>query len=86
MNVILTNQEELRELISDEIRKAGINRDLPREVAILTEKQLCEKLSLSLPTVIRYRTKGKIPHLRIGDCIRYEYEKVLEALRVKNKK
>lgn len=47
---------------------------------IIDTKELLLRLSLSEPTVIRYRQKGVIPFLQIGNAIRYDYQKVLEAL------
>lgn len=43
------------------------------------------KLQISEPTIIRYRKKGTIPYLRIGNVIRYDYEKVLKSLEQKGK-
>ena len=47
---------------------------------IIDTKTLLTRLDLSEPTVIRYRQKGVIPFLQVGSAIRYDYQKVLEAL------
>lgn len=51
---------------------------------ILDTKELCNRLGMSEPTIVRWREKGKIPYLRIGTNIRYDWAKVLEA--IENKK
>jgi len=52
----------------------------PIGVEIITQVELCKRLGLSKPTVIRWAKKGKIPSLRIGKSIRYNWYSVIEAL------
>lgn len=47
---------------------------------LLTTKELIARLQISEPSIIRYRKKGKIPFIRIGNSIRYDWEKVVKAL------
>jgi DNA-binding transcriptional MerR regulator len=47
---------------------------------IMTGEQLCEKLDVTIQTLIRWRQKGKIPYFQIGSSIRYDFKKVLNAL------
>jgi excisionase family DNA binding protein len=47
---------------------------------ILSENQLCERLNLSRTTISRYRKENKIPYLKVGNNIRYEYNKVLKSI------
>ena len=47
---------------------------------ILSENQLCERLNLSRSTISRYRKENKIPYLKVGNNIRYEYNKVLNSI------
>jgi hypothetical protein len=53
---------------------------------IMTGEQLCEKLDVTIQTLIRWRQKGKIPYFQIGSSIRYDFNKVLNALEVNKKK
>lgn len=53
---------------------------------IMTGEQLCEKLDITIQTLIRWRHKGKIPYLQIGSSVRYDFNKVLNALEVSKKK
>ena len=47
---------------------------------VIKEDELCKRLSLSRTTISTYRRKNKIPYLKVGNNIRYEYEKVLKSL------
>lgn len=47
---------------------------------IIDRAELCKRLDISEPTVIRWEGKGKIPSLRVGDRVRYNWHKVLKAL------
>jgi hypothetical protein len=49
-------------------------------------KQLCEFLSITEPTVARYRRKGIIPYISIGTAIRYDLSKVVASLESKKTK
>jgi excisionase family DNA binding protein len=47
---------------------------------LIKEDELCKRLSLSRTTISTYRRNNKIPYLKVGNNIRYEYEKVVKAL------
>jgi predicted DNA-binding transcriptional regulator AlpA len=47
---------------------------------IIGREELCKRLAITEPTVIRYEKKGKIPRLSIGSSIRYDWGAVIEAL------
>jgi len=64
----------------------GTTSCLPPEPVILDNIGLCEKLNLSLPTLVRWRQKGKIPFMNIGASIRYDFNKVLQAIEVSKKR
>jgi len=53
---------------------------------IVDTPELGKRLNLSEPTIVRWREKGKIPYLRIGTNIRYDWAKVLEAIEANQKK
>jgi len=53
---------------------------------IMTGEELCKKLDVTIQTLIRWRHKGKIPYLQIGSSIRYDFNKVLEAIEVSKNK
>lgn len=50
----------------------------------VSTKEICDFLSITEPTLIRWRNKGKIPFIKIGSNIRYNKAEVIKALEVKN--
>lgn len=47
---------------------------------IIDTKELCRRLGISKPTVIRYVKRKKIPAIKIGNSVRYNWSKVIKAL------
>jgi excisionase family DNA binding protein len=47
---------------------------------IIGREELCTRLNITVPTAIRWEKKGKIPALRVGSNVRYNWPKVIEAL------
>ena len=82
--------EEIIRILTIEIRKQvedivneKLSINLNNEIEddeILSENQLCERLNLSRTTISRYRKENKIPYLKVGNNIRYEYNKVLKSI------
>ena len=82
--------EEIIRILTIEIRKQvedAVNEKLSihlnneiEDDEILSENQLCERLNLSRTTISRYRKENKIPYLKVGNNIRYEYNKVLKSI------
>lgn len=54
-------------------------------VEIIGRKELCNRLDITEPTVIRWENKGKIPCFRIGSNVRYNWQTVINALEGKTK-
>lgn len=78
--------QRLREVVKEEIAANGsLTSNNGNSEPPITTKQLCEFLSITEPTCIRWRQKGKIPFFEIGAAIRYNKNEVMDALR-KNKK
>jgi|SRR5690606_36342542 len=84
--LITLSQDELCNIIQDSVKNVIVNSTCYKQhentlqSEIIDTKELIARLRLSEPTIIRYRKKGIIPYLQIGSAIRYEYQKVLEAL------
>tara|TARA_Y100000813_G_scaffold148101_1_gene108591 strand:- start:305 stop:562 length:258 start_codon:yes stop_codon:yes gene_type:complete len=73
---------EIRKQVEDVINEKlsnHFNNEIESD-EILSENQLCERLNISRTTISRYRKENKIPYLKVGNNIRYEYNKVLKAL------
>jgi len=52
----------------------------PNIIEIITQEELCKRLMISKPTAIRWVKKKKIPEIRIGSLVRYNYQSVINAL------
>lgn len=62
-----------------------IQREAPLPPEIIDRKTLISRLDISEPTAIRWQQKGKIPYLKIGSAIRYDWIKVIQALSIKER-
>lgn len=49
---------------------------------IIDRAELCRRLDITEPTVIRWEKKGSIPSIRIGSAVRYNWPSVVKALEV----
>lgn len=49
-------------------------------VEIIGRDELCRRLNITEPTVIRWERKGKLPSFRIGSNVRYNWKRVIEML------
>jgi excisionase family DNA binding protein len=78
-------QETFNQMFKDALKSLP-NREPEKETILLTGEELCKKLGVTIQTLIRWRHKGKIPFMRIGSSIRYDFIKVLEAIEVGKKK
>ena len=52
----------------------------PQAIDIITQDELCKRLMISKPTIIRWVKKKKIPTIRIGRSVRFNWQSVIEAL------
>lgn len=82
---IVANPDEMRALFLDVAKEvlAGHTPAPEKPVEIIDRKTLIARLDISEPTAIRWQQKGKIPYLKIGSAIRYDWHSVVEALTVK---
>lgn len=53
---------------------------------IISRDELCKRLNITEPTVIRWEKRGLIPAFRIGSNVRYNWTKVVETLENKPKR
>ncbi len=52
----------------------------PQTVEIITQDELCKRLMISKPTVIRWVKMKKVPSIRIGRSVRFNWQSVINAL------
>lgn len=86
---IITTEEAMQDVFNTAFAKALENyepKDSKPQPFIVTGEVLCQRFNITIPTLIRWRKKGKIPFMQIGSAIRYDINKVIEALEVGKKK
>lgn len=54
--------------------------ELKPQAEIISDKTLCERLEVTRQTIGRWRKQNRIPFIQIGSVIRYDFNKVVEAL------
>lgn len=74
-NLLISTLKSVLDARSQELPSA---KDIPAQ--IVNGKKLADILGVSMPTIINWRKRGKIPFLSIGEAIRYDLNKVLKAL------
>lgn len=52
---------------------------------IIDTRELCKRLNVTEPTIIRWRKKGAVPYFNIGSSVRFNFEDVIDALKAKKK-
>ncbi len=86
---IITTHQELQETLDLAVKNAlkdkAVN-DSTDLIEIIDTKELCKRLGITEPTVIRWRQKGKIPYLQIGSAVRFDFRAVIKALEISKRK
>jgi excisionase family DNA binding protein len=54
--------------------------------SILDTDQLMAKLGVTRPTLSKWRKENRIPFIQVGAVVRYDLDKVLEALESKKRR
>lgn len=70
--------ERLRRIEEQIALSASASPDVAAD--IIDREELCKRLGITEPTAIRWGKRGKIPVLRIGSAVRYNWVNVLKAL------
>jgi hypothetical protein len=73
-------EDELQTLIENAVSKCMAPRSENPPFEIIDRDELCKRLAITEPTAIRWEKKGKIPTLRIGSCVRYNWQMVIQSL------
>ncbi len=69
--------------LESKIAEAG-NVPIVTPPEIIDRDELCRRLDITEPTVIRWEKKGKIPCFRIGSSVRYNWPVVINVLEGKS--
>jgi hypothetical protein len=67
--------QEIRDLLQQVLEAKGTTAP-----EVIDRPELCRRLAVTEPTVIRWEKAGKIPRMEIGTAIRYNWPKVVAAL------
>lgn len=57
-----------------------VDRLATRPRRVMTYAQLAEALQISESTLQRWKQAGKIPHVGVGDTVRFDFDAVVQAL------
>ena len=74
-DIIIEKLESIEKMLSE----SGKVLPLPT-IEIIGTKEMCRRLAITEPTLIRWRSKGKIPAFNVGSSVRYNWHSVIDAL------
>ena len=63
-----------------DIKHPEVSKKENKEKTILDTDQLMAKLGVTRPTLSKWRKEKRIPFIQVGSVVRYDLDKVLEAL------
>lgn len=69
-----------------ELKHPESSKEESKPRTILDTDQLMAKLGVTRPTLSKWRKEGRIPFIQVGAVVRYDLEKVLEALENKKRR
>lgn len=81
-------KEAIQESVNQNQIKAKTIHDIDQAEGrtILDTDQLMKKMNVTRPTIQRWRDQGRIPFIQVGQVIRYDLDKVIEALENKKRR
>ena len=79
-DIILARLDQIEQVINGKPQEQAI-----KAAEIIDRAELCRRLNVSEPTVIRWERKGKIPFFRIGSSVRYNWITVVDQLEKEKK-
>lgn len=77
--------QQVRMIVCEELEKYHSQIAQPILSRPITQKELCNYLDVSVQTIIRWKNKKKIPFMNIGSSVRFDLQKVLDALEQKKR-
>lgn len=57
-----------------------------KHIEVIDQDELAKRLAVTKPTIITWEKRGKIPSLRLGASVRYNWPAVIESLENPKKK
>ena len=76
---MLNIDNHVKQLIKEEVAKAmeKVVKTVPEERQLYTQKEACEFLKISRPTILKLRKEGKLNYYTAGSGIRYKRSDLL---------
>lgn len=79
-NLLLALEEKIEATIVKIIREQSQIKNNNQHDDLLTRKQACALLGISLPTLSKYVAAGKLPYSRIGKKVLFNKTAILESI------
>lgn len=73
-------EEILQELQDIKAELATLKKADAPLIEIIDRAELLRRLNITEPTAIQWGKKGKIPEIRVGSVVRYDWYKVIQSL------
>ena len=82
MIILQLTSDQFTDAVESAVKKVLQSSSLvnKNQTNLIGRKELMKLLNVSEPTLITWGQKGKIPEIRIGKAVRYNYDEVKEAL------
>lgn len=83
-DLLLISKSELEDLLNKKFEQYLALKpekiDQCAHSGLISQAELARRLGVTVQTIIRYRRLKRIPFLRIGSSVKFNYEKVIVAL------
>ena len=79
-------KDEIAKLIQVQLEGTQLFQNQILRQTILDTDELMAKLGVTRPTLSKWRKEGRIPFIQVGAVVRYDLDKVLEALESKKRR
>jgi excisionase family DNA binding protein len=79
-------KDEMAKMIREQLESGSFENQDSKSKTILDTDQLMAKLGVTRPTLSKWRKENRIPFIQVGAVVRYDLDKVLEALESKKRR
>lgn len=79
-------KQEIQSCIKEVLNQSDLETKKSIQGTILDTDQLMARLGVTRPTLSKWRKEGRIPFIQVGAVVRYDLDKVLEALENKKRR
>ena len=73
-------KELIEESISHAIKSYDSNKPLPQQDELLTQKQVCKLLDVSVSSIIKWKKQGLLPYHKVNSRVYYKRNEVVDAM------